>query len=148
MELPDQLALPLPGARVRALREDDWPLEQALSRVPDVPRWTYYQAELSVEGARDRVDRSLALRADGRGARFVVEHGGAPVGTVGLELRTDVPSVYYAFLPAGRGLGLATEAVRAVAALGPGPRCGRGPGVDAARQRRQRTGPAAGVVPA
>jgi RimJ/RimL family protein N-acetyltransferase len=97
------------------MRADDWSLEQALSRVPDVPPWTYYPAELDLQAARDRITRSLALRADGRGARFVVEHGGAPVGTVGLELRTEVPSVYYAFLPSGRGRGLATEAVRALA---------------------------------
>lgn len=114
MELPDELVLPLPGARLRAMRDDDWRLERALSRVPDVPPWTFYPADLTDEAARDRVARSLALRAEGRVARFVVEHGGDPVGMVGLELRTDVPSVFYAFLPAGRRLGLATEAVRAV----------------------------------
>ncbi|GEL97375.1 GNAT family N-acetyltransferase [Cellulomonas terrae] len=115
MELPDELALPVPDARLRAMREDDWRLEQTLSRVPDVPPWTYYPADLTSEDARDRVARSLALRSQRRGARFVVEREGAAVGMVGLELRTDVPSVYYAFLPAGRRLGLATEAVRAVA---------------------------------
>lgn len=115
MELPDELALPVPGARVRALREDDWQLEQALSRVPDVPPWTYYPADLTPEDARGRVAHSIALRAQRRGARFAVEREGVAVGMVGLELRTEVPSVYYAFLPAGRGRGLATEAVRAVA---------------------------------
>ena len=114
MELPDELRLPQPGARVRAMRADDWVLEQALSRVPDVPPWTYYPADLSPQGARDRVAHSLALRAQGRGARFVVESAGDPVGMVGLELRTEVPSVFYAFLPAGRGAGFATAAVRAV----------------------------------
>ena len=115
MDLPDELVLPVPEALLRALREDDWILDQALSRVPDVPRWTYHPADASAEQARDRVARSIALRADGRGGRFVVESGGAAVGLVGLGLRADGPSVYYAFLPAGRGRGLATASVRAVA---------------------------------
>ena len=50
MELPDVLVLP--GARLRALREDDWLLDHALSRVADVPQWTYYPAD--VERARRR----------------------------------------------------------------------------------------------
>ena len=115
MELPDVLGLPVPGARLRALRADDWPLDQALSQAPDVPRWTYFPADISEEVARERVSRSLALRADGRGGRFVVELAGAGVGAVGLVERVDGPYVHYAFLPAGRGRGLATLAVRAVA---------------------------------
>ncbi|MBO3085720.1 GNAT family N-acetyltransferase [Cellulomonas sp. zg-ZUI188] len=115
MELPEALDLPVREARMRALRDDDWVLDRDLSRVPDVPRWTYYPADLSAERAREWVAHSLAVRADRRGGRFVVEVGGAPVGTVGITLRPDGPSVYYAFLPAGRGGGLATESVRAVA---------------------------------
>ncbi|MEZ0448381.1 GNAT family N-acetyltransferase [Cellulomonas sp. ICMP 17802] len=114
MELPD--VLDLTRVRVRALREDDWALDHALSRVADVPRWTYYPAEVGVAEARQRVARSLALRADGRGGRFVVERDGTALGTIGVALRVDGPYVYYAFLPLGRGQGLATEAVRAVAA--------------------------------
>jgi RimJ/RimL family protein N-acetyltransferase len=115
VELPDVLELPAPGARLRALREDDWPLDQALSRVPDVPRWTYYPADIDAQVARERVSRSLVLRADGRGGRLVVELDGASVGAVGLVERVDGPYVHYALLPAGRGRGLATLAVRAVA---------------------------------
>jgi RimJ/RimL family protein N-acetyltransferase len=107
--------LELPRARLRALREDDWAMDHALSRVADVPRWTYNPAEVSVREARTRVARSLALRADGRGARFVVERDGIAVGTVGLALRVDGPYVHYAFLPVGRGSGLATAAVDVLA---------------------------------
>ena len=114
MELPDVLDLPLSGALMRALREDDWPLDRDLSLVPDVPLWTYYPAGLSTERARGWVAHSLTVRAERRGGRFVVEVDGAPVGTVGLVVRPDGPTVYYAFLPAGRGRGLATESVRAV----------------------------------
>ena len=58
--------------------------------------------------------RNLTQRAEGRGGRFVVERSGEALGTIGLGLRIDGPHLYYAFLPAGRGLGLATEAVRAL----------------------------------
>nr|WP_246281177.1 GNAT family N-acetyltransferase [Cellulomonas humilata] len=106
--------LDLPGARLRALREDDWALDHSLSRVADVAQWTYYPADVGVDEARERVARSLTQRAEGRGGRFVVERSGVPLGTIGLSLRVDGPHLYYAFLPAGRGLGLATEAVRAL----------------------------------
>lgn len=116
MELPDSLDLRVgsPSACLRAVRADDWRLDHALSRVPDVPRWTYYPAEVGVGEARQRVARSLASRADGRGGRWVVELEGAAVGTAGILLRVDGPYLYYAFLPEGRGLGLATAAVRAL----------------------------------
>jgi RimJ/RimL family protein N-acetyltransferase len=110
--LPD--ALDLPGGRLRALTAADWELDCALSRVPDVPLWTYYPADIDEAEARRRVARSIELRTDGRGGRFVVERDGVPVGTIGITLRVDGPSVHYAFLPAGRGRGLATAAVDAL----------------------------------
>jgi RimJ/RimL family protein N-acetyltransferase len=112
VELPD--VLDLGTARLRAVREGDWELDYALSRVPDVPRWTYYPAEVGAEEARARVARSLASRADGRGGRFVVECDGSALGTAGIVERIDGPYLYYAFLPEGRGRGLATDAVRAL----------------------------------
>ena len=112
MEMPE--ALDLPTGRLRALEPADWPLDHALARVPDVPAWTYYPAEVSEAEARARVARSIELRADGRGGRFVVELEGRPVGTIGLSLRVGGPHLYYAFLPEGRGRGLATSAVVAL----------------------------------
>ena len=114
MELPD--ALDLGTAHLRAVREDDWELDYTLSRVSDVPRWTYYPADVGVDEARARVARSLANRVDGRGGRFVVERDGVAVGTVGFVHRIDGTYLYYAFLPEGRGLGLATLAVEALCA--------------------------------
>jgi RimJ/RimL family protein N-acetyltransferase len=114
VQLPD--TLDLGTARLRAVGPDDWELDYALSRVPDVPRWTYYPADVTAEQARERVARNLVNRADGRGARFVVERDGVAVGTAGIVLRVDGPYLYYAFLPDGRGSGLATEAVRALSA--------------------------------
>ena len=112
MELPD--ALDLPVGRLRALEPADWRLDYALSRVPDVPRWTYYPADVSELEARARVARSIELRADGRGGRFVVEVEAEPVGTIGISLRVDGPYLYYAFLPQGRGRGVATAATSAL----------------------------------
>jgi RimJ/RimL family protein N-acetyltransferase len=114
VELPD--SLDLGAARLRAVQEDDWGLDYALSRVPDVPQWTYYPADIGVDEARERVLRNVANRVDGRGGRFVVERSGAAVGTVGIVLRVDGPYLYYAFLPEGRGSGLATCAVDALSA--------------------------------
>jgi RimJ/RimL family protein N-acetyltransferase len=110
--MPD--ALELPVGRLRALEPADWRLDHALSRVPDVPRWTYYPADVSEREARSRVARSIELRADGRGGRFVVEVDARPVGTIGIALRVDGPYLYYAFLPRGRGRGVATAAVSAL----------------------------------
>ena len=110
--MPD--VLDLPAGRLRALKPSDWQLDHALSRVPDVPRWTYYPADVSRREAQARVARGIELRRDGRGGRFVIERDGLPVGTIGFSLRGDGPYLYYALLPEGRGLGLATSAVVAL----------------------------------
>jgi len=112
VELPD--ALDLTGGRLRALVAADWRLDHALSRVPDVTRWTYYPADVGERDAQERVVRNIELRRDGRGGRFVIETGGVPVGTIGVSLRVDGPYLYYALLPEGRGQGLATSAVLAL----------------------------------
>ena len=72
---------------------------------------------------------------------------GSALGTIGLGLRNDGPHLYYAFLPAGRGLGLATEAVPRSVALGAGARRGRGERPDDGREHGERARPRAGVVP-
>jgi len=115
---PDVLELPgEPPAHLRALTGRDWLLEVALSRVPDVPRWTHYPPGMSEEQARERAARSAERRAEGVGARYVVLSDGVPAGTAGIgALRTDRPEVFYSLLPAGRGRGLATRAAAALAA--------------------------------
>jgi len=112
VELPD--ALDLTDGRLRAVEPADWRLDQALSRVPDVTRWTYYPADASEEVAQARVARNIELRRDGRGGRFIIESGGIPVGTIGISLRIDGPYLYYALLPEARGRGLVTSAVVAL----------------------------------
>ena len=109
---PSSVLLPGdPPGRLRALAPEDWRLEQELSRTPDVPRWTYYPPDLSDDDARRRVSWSLDRAAERRLFRYVVVTGTEPVGVVGVTLPDDVPEVFYALLPAGRGQGLATRAV-------------------------------------
>lgn len=117
MLVPDRLDLAVADgvvARLRAVEEDDWRLDQELSRVPDVTRWTYYPPDVSEEEARRRVARSFEIRADGRGGRYVVVADGVPVGTIGVGSRVSGPFLYYALLPSARGRGLATAAVTAL----------------------------------
>ncbi len=102
-------------ARLRPVEEDDWRLDQELSRVPDVTRWTYYPADASEEVARRRVARNLELRAAGRGGRYIVVTDDGPVGTIGIGSRVAGPFLYYALLPSARGRGLATAAVTGLA---------------------------------
>ena len=125
MELPDALDLGRRRGCAR-VREDDWRLDHALSRVPDVPRWTYYPADVErARGARAGGAQPGELRRTGRGGRFVVERDGAwRSARSGSCTRIDGPYLYYAFLPEGRGLGLATVAVLALVALGVRARCG------------------------
>jgi len=110
----------LPGeapARLRALEPGDWRLEQVLSRTSDVPRWTYYPPDLSDDDAWRRVERSLDRARDGLAYRYAVVLGPDEevVGSVGTTIPDGVPEVFYALLPTGRGRGLATRAVVALA---------------------------------
>ncbi len=114
---PSSVLLPGdPDGLLRALAPGDWRLEQALSRTPDVPPWTYYPPNLSDDDARRRVERSLERARDGLAYRYaVVGPDEQVVGSVGTTIPDGVPEVFYALLPAGRGRGLATRAVTALA---------------------------------
>ncbi|MFC8731361.1 GNAT family N-acetyltransferase [Luteimicrobium sp. NPDC057192] len=114
---PSSILLPGdPPARLRVLTPDDWRLEVALSRTPDVPRWTYYPPGLPDDAARLRVARSLDRARDGLAYRYVVVGADEEaLGSVGTTIPEGVPEVFYALLPAGRGRGLATRAVVALA---------------------------------
>jgi len=102
-------------ARLRPVEEDDWRLDQELSRVPDVTRWTYYPPDVDEEEARRRVARNLEIRAAGRGARYIIVAGEGSVGTIGVGTRGAGPFLFYALLPVARGRGLATAAVTGLA---------------------------------
>ncbi|GAB3246771.1 GNAT family N-acetyltransferase [Arthrobacter pigmenti] len=108
---PDQLAGQ--SLTLRALSEDDWELEYALSRVPDVPQWTYYPVDMDEAMARRRIDRAMQRFEQRIAARYAVVHDGVTLGTAGMGLAGGAePEVFYVLLPEGRGRGLATQAAR------------------------------------
>lgn len=111
---PDEL---VGAVTLRALVQDDWPLERALSHDPDVVRWTYYPAWLDEQGARDRIALAEQRFRAGLVRRYSIRApDGSPLGTCGLgRLDRDVPEVFYAVLPQARGRGAATEVARLLA---------------------------------
>src|SRR6476659_9090348 len=102
---------------LRALSVDDWALEQAISRDPDVIEWTYYPAEMTMEQSRHRIQDSLERTKRGLERRYAILDGeGDPVGTCGIgALDGDCPRIFYAVLPQGRSRGIATRAARLLA---------------------------------
>ncbi|MFD7906077.1 GNAT family N-acetyltransferase [Kitasatospora sp. NPDC059747] len=112
---------PLPPTALRAdgielleLQLADWPLEQQLSRVPDVVRWTFYRADMTEQQARERIELGHARSRDGVSRRYAVRLDGQSVGTAGIIVTREHPEVFYALLPEARGRGAATAAVRAL----------------------------------
>ncbi|WP_348789413.1 GNAT family N-acetyltransferase [Leifsonia sp. NPDC080035] len=102
------------GARLRRLEEDDWPIELALARTEDVPRWTMYPADLDEDGARLRAARNVRAADGGHGIRYVIEQDGRALGTAGFGRSDEGFELFYALLPEGRGRGLVTAAVEAM----------------------------------
>jgi RimJ/RimL family protein N-acetyltransferase len=102
---------------LRALVVHDWALEQALSRDPDVGRWTYYPVGMTDEEARRRIQDSLERTKQGVVRRYAVfNRADEPVGTCGIGvLDGDCPRIFYAMLPQGRNRGIATTAARLLA---------------------------------
>ncbi len=104
------------GARLRAVREEDWVLDWALSRDPAVMEGTTLPHRLSESEARQRVARAVHRRAAGESARFAVEQNGELIGLAGVAARPDGDvEVYYVLLPAGRGQGIAAAAAHDLA---------------------------------
>ena len=130
--MADTLLAPLPTTlsdglvSLRLITPDDWPLEVGLSAVPDVVRWTRYPPDLDEAGARARIETRVQGAVAGTGGRYVVRTAsGSIVGNAGIAMNAQhLPEVFYALLPAGRGLGLATAATRLLTgwALGAGHR--------------------------
>lgn len=102
---------------LRAVTDDDWVLERDLSRCPDIPPWTLYPADLDEEQAKERVSRAQRWAEGRQGARYTISDATDEVlGTAGIGLADGIPEVFYALLPAARGRGAATEAVRVLTA--------------------------------
>ncbi|WP_294563163.1 GNAT family N-acetyltransferase [uncultured Arthrobacter sp.] len=98
---------------LRALTDEDWRLEYELSRVPDVPAWTYYPADMDEDYARRRIARTKERHRERLAGRYAVLLDGSPVGTAGMaEVEGAEPELFYVLSPAVRGRGAATGSVR------------------------------------
>jgi len=104
---------------MRLLTTLDTDLLVSGSRDPEVVRWTFMPPRLDTAGAAQMLDRWQSLIRDGRARQYVVaaaSEPSTPVGLASLILQdTEDPScvdVAYWLLPAGRGRGLMTHAVR------------------------------------
>lgn len=112
-DVPLPLELHTGALTLRALSEDDWTLEYILSRIPDVPQWTYYPAEMDEAAARRRIRRTRERHEQRIAARYVVILDGGTLGTAGMGVSdSQEPEIFYVLLPEARGRGVATLAAR------------------------------------
>ncbi|MHA7144964.1 GNAT family N-acetyltransferase [Arthrobacter sp. TmT3-37] len=112
--LPDELQRD--QVLLRALHEEDWRLEYDLSRVLDVPQWTYLPPDIDEARARRVMERTKEGHQQRIAGRYGIVVDGEVLGTAGMAWREGPePAVFYALKPAGRGRGLATESVRVLA---------------------------------
>ena len=102
------------GVVLRAMTAEDWTLEQALSRDPEVIRWTTHPPHLDEATARQRMAEVADRARRWIGQRYAVSTpDGEAVGMAALTVeRSPEPAVGYALLPAGRGRGMAAASVR------------------------------------
>lgn len=104
--------------RLRLLSEADWKLTWAMSRDPEIVRWTLYPPEMTEEAAirrGRRITQSANQRLSGHYAVLDADHGA--IGTAGIASNEDdsaVAEVFYALLPVGRHRGAATAAASAL----------------------------------
>ncbi len=103
---------------LRLLSDADWELAWAMSRDPDVVRWTLYPPEMTEDAAHRRsrrITESANQRLSGHYAVLDADHGA--IGTAGIASSEGDPAaaeVFYALLPQGRHRGAATAATRAL----------------------------------
>jgi RimJ/RimL family protein N-acetyltransferase len=110
------MELPTTGGSLLTLSEADWPVEYALSRDSEVIRWTFYPSSIDEAAARDRCRSFVGRAREGRSFRWIITTAsGSRVGTCGAVPRGNEAELFYALLSDHRGLGLATEAVTALA---------------------------------
>ena len=85
--------------RLQALSDDHWELEWAMSRDPEVVRWTLYPPDLTEESARERVRRTRQRAEDQIATRYaILDHDGTSIGTAGIACRETSPARSRGFL--------------------------------------------------
>ncbi|MGW2825637.1 GNAT family N-acetyltransferase [Streptomyces sp. NPDC001443] len=114
---PDRIELTGEGLVLRDWTEADVAAMPALFDHPDIAYWTPLVSPFDEAAARARLDRDRQLRAEGSVMLLAITlDGGAPLGEVMLRRAPEGTEIGYAVGPAHRGQGLATRAVRVMAA--------------------------------
>jgi RimJ/RimL family protein N-acetyltransferase len=114
---PERVELSGEGLVLRDWTEADIAAMPELFDHPDIAYWTPIVSPLDEAAARARLDRTRRLRADGTAIVLAVTvDGGAPLGEAMLRRAPEGTELGYAIGPAHRGQGLATRAVRVLAA--------------------------------
>ncbi|MBC7593295.1 MAG: GNAT family N-acetyltransferase [Kineosporiaceae bacterium] len=100
---------------LRAMVEGDWAVEVALSRDPEVLRWTHYRAHMTEQKARERLSQTTAAGSKTSTVRFLIADGDDVLGVAGVFVDPEAsPEIYYALVQSGRGRGAAALAAQAL----------------------------------
>jgi RimJ/RimL family protein N-acetyltransferase len=88
-------------------------------RDPEIPRWTFMNAGLTVTQAREWIDRAHDMMMRGRAVRFAIvdPHDGTFHGQIGvgrLDWEQQRGEIFYWLAAPARGRGIAAAAVRAI----------------------------------
>ncbi|WEH40747.1 GNAT family N-acetyltransferase [Streptomyces sp. NBC_01218] len=114
---PERLEISGEGLVLRDWTEADLTAMPELFDHPDVAYWTPIVSPFDGAAACARLDRARRLRADGTTILLAVTvDGGAPLGEVMLRRAAEGTEIGYVMGPGHRGRGLATRAVRVMAA--------------------------------
>ncbi|MET8174739.1 GNAT family N-acetyltransferase [Streptomyces clavifer] len=115
--LPERINLSGEGLVLRDWTEGDLAAMRELFDHPDIAYWTPIVSPFDEAAARARLDRARQFRKDGTTILLAITtDGGAPLGEVMLRRAPEGTELGYAVGPAYRGRGLATRAVRLMAA--------------------------------
>ncbi len=114
---PERVELSGEGLILRDWAEGDLAAMPALFDHPDIAYWTPIVSPFDTAAALARLDRARQLRAEGTALLLAITlDGGAPLGEVMLRRAPEGTEIGYAVGPAHRGRGLASRAVRVMAA--------------------------------
>ncbi|MEU7426391.1 GNAT family N-acetyltransferase [Streptomyces sp. NPDC040750] len=114
---PDRIELRGEGLVLRDWSEADVTAMPELFDHPDIAYWTPLVSPFDEAAARARLARDRRMRAEGTTILLAITvDGGAPLGEVMLRRAAEGTELGYAVGPAHRGQGLATRALRVMAA--------------------------------
>ncbi|MER5280211.1 GNAT family N-acetyltransferase [Streptomyces sp. NPDC002809] len=114
---PDHVELTGEGLVLRDWTEADLATMPDLFDHPDTAYWTPLVSPFDDAAARARLDKARQLRSEGTTILLAITtDGGAALGEVMLRRAPEGTEIGYAIGPAHRGQGLATRAVRVMAA--------------------------------